>query len=74
MKVVRGLSFMLFAFCLFLFASCGLESFYYLDPPKEDRLVLYTNSDRTLDYFSFRTNEGSEPNISLGEFEFLGDS
>lgn len=72
MKVVRGLSFMLFTFCLFLFVSCGLEAFYYLDPPQEDRLVLYTNSDRTLDYFSFRTNEGSEPNISLGEFEFLG--
>ncbi|MBR4386838.1 MAG: hypothetical protein IKP51_09990 [Treponema sp.] len=52
-----------FAFLLLL-EACGLDSFYYLDPPVTDgHISYYTTEDGILRYFSFVTNEES----SLGD-------
>ena len=52
-----------FAFLLLL-ESCGLDSFYYLDPPVTDgHTSYYTTEDGIYRYFSFVTNEES----SLGD-------
>jgi len=67
-----------FAFLLFM-ESCGLDSFYYLDPPITDGHTPYANMpDKSLWYFSFVTNEDSSLGdndqyfSSSSEFVFLG--
>lgn len=60
--------------CFFLFAllsiGCGLETLYYLNPPKSGHDIFYTNDDRQQDYFYFITGDNSE--ASAGEFNFEG--
>lgn len=53
-----------------LFLSCGLETLYYLNPPKSGHDIYYTNEDRQQDYFYFITGDNSE--ASEGEFNFEG--
>lgn len=50
--------------CLFLFllSSCGLDTYYYLEPPVTTGTTTYNNSDNINDYFSFYTNEESDNN------------
>ena len=64
------------AFFLFaiLFVSCGLDTFYYLEPPKTDgHTTKYTSNDRPQLYFSFLTNEeGDNSDYGSSDFSFLG--
>lgn len=64
--------FTLASFCFFLFilnlSSCGLETLYYLEPPKVSHDVPFGNEDRELAYFKFYTGE----NASVSDFEFIG--
>lgn len=64
------------AFFLFamLFVSCGLDTFYYLEPPKTDgHTTKYTSTDRPQLYFSFLTNEeGDNSDYGSSDFSFIG--
>lgn len=63
-----------FLFVSFLCIGCGLDSFYYLDPPiSGSHTPRYSDNDTMLYYFSFLTSE-TEANGSFGEsdFTFLG--
>ena len=55
------------------FASCGLDTFYYLEPPKTDgHTTKYTSDDRAQLYFSFLTNEeGDNSDYGSSDFFFL---
>ena len=62
-----------FAMCFFLSSSCGLETFYYLDPPRggsDIHAIKYDVTDDIQKYFIFQTNESD--NKSEGTFKFLG--
>ena len=62
------------AFFLFamLFVSCGLDTFYYLEPPKTDgHTTKYTSTDRPQLYFSFLTNEEGDNSDYGSIFLFL---
>ncbi|MGN0728594.1 hypothetical protein [Treponema sp.] len=63
-----------FFLCSFVFFSCGLDTFYYLEPPKTDgHTVKYTSDDRTQHFFSFLTNEkGDNADYDSSDFSFLG--
>lgn len=57
--------------CLILFnlTSCGLDTFYILDPPKNIlHQPSYTNIEKIYNYFEFETNE----NGFDGSFKFTG--
>ncbi len=53
-------------------SSCGLETYYYLDPPETVHEAIYSSSDPLQFYFSFRTTEGGDNNVDQGTFQFLG--
>lgn len=64
----------IFGACLFLslFNSCGLDVFYYLDPPvTTNNKPSYTDVDLDRAYFSFVTKE-TDMNVSTGTFTFCG--
>ena len=76
---MRRITIMFFAVpCLFLFADCGLESFYFLDAPVTDghSYPTYDSSDPLSFCFRFMTAEQSENNSqyigSGAEFSFKG--
>ena len=61
----------------FLYFACGLDTFYYLEPPKTDGHITKYSSDgsgdRTNYYFSFLTNEeGDNGDLSGSDFNFTG--
>lgn len=58
-KIVKALS--VLQICLFSFLNfgCGLDSFYYLDPPLQINEPYYSGSDPLTRYFSFQTNEST---------------
>lgn len=60
--------------CFFLLGSCGLESYYFLEPPYEGNNVPDgNNSDKPLMYFSFVTQESENAEyINGSEFKFKG--
>ena len=62
------------AFCLFLFSSCGLETYYYLEEPRAINNPNISSDDKTTNYFTLQTNEtGNSDYINNnGEFSFLG--
>lgn len=62
----------LFGMGLFFFSSCGLETYYYLDPPNVEHEPIYSSSDQLQFYFSFRTKEDGDNNTDQGTFKFLG--
>lgn len=62
-------------------SGCGLEEFYYLEPPRTDGHTAYsTTQDKTTNYFSFITTESgfnasyikNSPSYAGSEFECLG--
>ena len=76
-----GLIFTVFAAfaSFFSFSSCGLDNYYYLDPPRSDgHQIQYGDSDESKHYFSCITTEesGSGTNSdyfsSSSDFVFLG--
>ena len=72
---ISFLIFIMNCFILFNF-SCGLESFYYLDPPKTDGHINdASSSDAVLRYFSFLTTETGENSQYINssfDFSFQG--
>lgn len=70
---VKKIEAVFFLFSL-IFLSCGLDTFYYLEPPKTDgHTTKYTSDDRPQLYFSFLTNEeGDNSNYGSSDFSFLG--
>ena len=60
---------------VFLFLSCGLDTFYVMDPPITDHTAVYSSTDYATNYFLFRTSEttshNKDYNGSAG-FKFLG--
>lgn len=63
-----------FGACLFLclFSSCGLDVFYYLDPPVTvNHRPSYNDTEPDGLYFSFVTKE-TDMNVSSGTFSFSG--
>lgn len=58
-KILKALS--VLQICLFSFLNfgCGLDSFYYLDPPLQINETYYSGSDPLTRYFSFQTNESA---------------
>ncbi len=57
--------------------SCGLDTFYYLEPPFDDghttKYSADANGDRANYYFSFLTNEtGDNASLEDSDFTFLG--
>lgn len=77
MKKLKGrfllvITVLLFSSGLFFFSSCGLETYYYLDPPKVIHEAIWSSEDFTTCYFSFLTTEGGENNTDQGTFRFSG--
>lgn len=68
----------LFVFFLPLFFGCGLDNFYYLDPPLHGGHVAYYNSSEDiLNFCSCLTNESSSTGVNYmyfgaSDFYFLG--
>lgn len=61
------------AACFFLFTACGLETFYFLDPPvSTGHNVDYNSSDPMSRYFSFRTTETGNNSELPSDFSFQG--
>lgn len=59
--------------CVLLSLSCGLDTFYYLEPPKNDgHSVRYDYSDEIELFFSFLTNEEKNNDFSGSDFDFRG--
>lgn len=58
-KILKLLSVLQIYLFIFLNLACGLDSFYYLDPPLQLNEPYYSGSDPLTRYFSFQTNETS---------------
>jgi hypothetical protein len=60
-------------FAALIFFGCGLDNFYYLEPPRTDGHVpYYDTADKTLRYFSFLTNEEDNNDNLNSDFNFQG--
>lgn len=59
--------------CALFVLGCGLDTFYYLEPPKNDgHSTRYDSVDETILYFSFLTNEEENSSFSGSDFDFRG--
>ncbi len=66
------LSIFVFLACL-IFTTCGLETFYYLDPPIDSgHTTRWDTEDGANAYFSFITNETGSNGSLGGDFNFQG--
>ena len=75
-NLLRAGTFACLLFLLFINISCGLDSFYVLEPPDDyGNRPTYNSSDYTKKFFSFRTEEKGTNDVYLSsssEFKFSG--